>query len=475
MVLRIEHVSWKTQRRESSKPNEESRLSVSATARKSSTARYLHLVVSDGELQVQAIFVPLSNARNSISLHNGGIIVVRKFSVRKAPRSNGQGHVIYLSVEEFVWIGSKREATDEAELESEGGFIREDVDGGNQHAVYHGIAGANIYRKPPPVRLAEASFSMDSPRNRKTGVTTGESTGVRAPPQRRHVHQQSKLRETDTAPDDEEDSFDTLAVSQSQIENRREALRQISQHKSAHTPAHSSLYYYSEGAGDNEDHDDEEEEDQDEEEEPKEGPFPPPAEKYVPLFPYVKSGNRKPTQTNTVTDHNPAMMERPLHSSVSLPIHTLASLLDSKSNLPRRSYACSVLAVISWVSPSLIYKPNTPFPPKRHIKIHDQTISDRQAGITVAVFVDAKDFMPAIGTVALLRGVVMQKFGEDVILNKYTTHPNPPGTIMEKPCDDKDWFVTDERILNDLGFDSTSLKTWWDERVRKRENSASLK
>lgn len=418
-------------------------------------AKYLHLVVSDGQLQVQAIFVPPSNTGQNLRLHQGDIIEVRKFRVRKAPRLNGQGSVVYLSVDECKWAGRETKAINEVELEFEGGFIREEIYEKNIDPIPNDAAGASIYSKPSPVRLA-VSLDMGYPQRGSLCPTLGEVIEGQSGPEGRHFHRQSNLDEDNAGSDDEEDSFDTFAASPSEIENRREALRQIRQHRSPRTPGHSGLYYYSEVVSDDDD-------------DPSEGSSPPPAEEYGPLSIHINGKDGKSKQTDALTDHNRTVMAtRPHSEASSLPVHTLSSLLDSKSTLPRRGYTCSILAVVSWVSPSIIFKPNTPFPPKRHIKVHDQTISHRQAGITVAVFVDAKDFMPATGTVALLRGVVMQTFGDDIILNKYAAHPNFPDTTVDKDPDEKNWFVTDQKKLNELGFDVKSVKTWWDERVKRK-------
>ncbi|KIW48732.1 uncharacterized protein PV06_01297 [Exophiala oligosperma] len=465
MILKIEHISWKIKRYDSRKVKEVSNLhhtsaSLVTTTTTNSKAKYLHLVVSDDQLQVQAIFVPPSNTGKHLRLHKGDIVEIRKFQVRKAPRLNGQGHVIYLSVDECKRVGPDREikAIGEAELEFEGGFLREDVDEANDDAMPIDSADARIYRKPSPVRLAEASLDLDLPGKRSLSSTLGLATDARYQPKRRHLHQRSKPPKYDTGSDDEVDSFDTLTVSQSQIENRREALRRISQHSLPHTPGPSSLYYYSEVvSGDDDDDDDLTEE-----------PFLRPAKEYGSPSVYVDE-DRKLKETYLVKDHQSTAVTEFRHGSASLPIHTLSSLLDSKSSLPR---TCSVLAVVSWVSPSIIFKPNTPYPPKRHIKIHDPSISHRQAGITVAVFVDAKGFLPPIGTIGLLRGVVVHTFGEEIILNKYARHSSASDSTMGTcPDEPEDWFVTDQRTLDDLGFDVTPLQIWWNERVKRKEGS----
>lgn len=101
----------------------------------------------------------------------------------------------------------------------------------------------------------------------------------------------------------------------------------------------------------------------------------------------------------------------------------------------------------------MIHKPNSPFPPKRHIKIHDPSISSRRVGVTVAIYVDAKDFLPEVGTVALFRGVTMQRWEGEVILNAYANL---------KDCGEE-WFVTGEETLEEMGHDVKGLRRWWAE------------
>jgi hypothetical protein len=96
----------------------------------------------------------------------------------------------------------------------------------------------------------------------------------------------------------------------------------------------------------------------------------------------------------------------------------------------------------------------------------------------VAVFVDAKNFLPKVGTVALLRGVVMHRFADDVILNKYTTPASADlkgsgsgsgsVSLAESLFPEQDWFITDPETLVEMGFDVSAVRTWWEERERSR-------
>ena len=175
------------------------------------------------------------------------------------------------------------------------------------------------------------------------------------------------------------------------------------------------------------------------------------------------------------------------------PLHTLSSLLHPPpdSPLPSRNYHCTVFAVVSWTSPNLIHKPASPFPPKRHIKIHDPSVSDRHVGITVAVFKDARNFKPAVGTVALLRAVTMQRWEGEVILNKYasssTAHGVTSGSTLatgaasatpgpyqdDGDVEQEEWFMSDHQKLQDLGYDVERMQDWWEQ--RKRKSTKALK
>ena len=140
------------------------------------------------------------------------------------------------------------------------------------------------------------------------------------------------------------------------------------------------------------------------------------------------------------------------------PLHDLASLMNPPTPLPSRNYSCSVFAVVSWISDFLIHKPNSPFPPKRHLKIHDPSISSRYAGITLAVYVDAQRFLPKVGTVALFRGLTMQKWDGKVILNAYASLRDG----AEK------WYVDSPGELLELGYDADEMKTWWEDRRNRK-------
>ncbi|KZF21189.1 hypothetical protein L228DRAFT_262236 [Xylona heveae TC161] len=103
-------------------------------------------------------------------------------------------------------------------------------------------------------------------------------------------------------------------------------------------------------------------------------------------------------------------------------IYTLSSLL---THVPyRQNYKLSVVAIIDWVSPHLIKRPNMDL--KRDIRIVDPTTTRR---VLLSVYADPEHFTPAVGTVALFRHLRNHKW-EGASLNAY-----------KSDCEGKSWFV----------------------------------
>ncbi|KKZ61085.1 hypothetical protein EMCG_04281 [[Emmonsia] crescens] len=164
-----------------------------------------------------------------------------------------------------------------------------------------------------------------------------------------------------------------------------------------------------------------------------------------------------PTETETAT-HQPFKLPgilRPISRPLNLV--TLSQLLHPAKPLPKRNYLCDVLAVISWISPDIVKRPQ--MPPKRDLRIMDPTIANHQQrlGVSVSVFVDAGTFNPPVGTVGLFRSLKTHEW-EGVSLNAY-----------EKDCKGREWFVCDPGRLTGMmgsGFDAEGMEEWW--RVRCR-------
>ncbi|KAF3481000.1 uncharacterized protein GIQ15_06347 [Arthroderma uncinatum] len=166
-------------------------------------------------------------------------------------------------------------------------------------------------------------------------------------------------------------------------------------------------------------------------------------------------------------DHSKsASLQRPLN------LLTLSDLLCPQTPFPKRNYMCDVIAVISWISPHVIKR--ACMPPKRDLRLIDPTIistidkrrsttlltslpssappsatANGTLGISMSVFVDAADFHPLVGTVALFRCLKTHEW-DGISLNAY-----------EKDCKGKEWFVTEPNSLATLGADASALKQWW--------------
>lgn len=366
----------------------------------------LRLALSDGDLQIQAILAKRLHTQELLELQKGDLIEVRDFQVRSAARISGQGKVIYLGVQHCAWIG--REQATEPQLDSEGGFIREDE------------AMARNRNKPRRKATSALSRTSSDVSRSNTQCLDGED-GCHQVFKGKQTRQQlsggrgalANRQQPVHSDDSEDDYFDTISVSQSQMDRHREILHQIEHNIPIQTPTNPNIGV--DGEADDE-------------------------ELSGAALPLLESRHDDDVESNGSNDYNDAglaahhaVIQQQDQESTSItrppprlslvpstaPLHTLLSLLNPASSLPQRNYACTILGVITWVSTSLIHKPNTPYPPKRHAKVHDLSISHRQAGITLAVFVDATSFLPRVGTVALLRGVVMQRCQNDVILNKY--------------------------------------------------------
>lgn len=160
-------------------------------------------------------------------------------------------------------------------------------------------------------------------------------------------------------------------------------------------------------------------------------------------------------------------------------IWPLASLLRPPRPLPRRNFRVDIFAVVTWLSPVVIRRPN--MPPKRDLRVLDLSLVDSDGGdgayqdegqdqghgqdninmllssrppprlrdprgVSMSVFVDASHFTPRVGTVALFRGLRTHEW-EGVSLNAYS-----------KDCAGMKWFVADEKSLKEMALDVEGLR-----------------
>ena len=360
----------------------------------SSLKRYY---VTDGRLYIQALLKPSLAA--SYDLKAGDLVEVRDFEIRKAKRLNGDGKVIYLGIQELEILDrDTNKESDEA-----GGFIRtDDTD----------IAATASSRKRRKLKHDRVTFA-DLPGENKEIFTMMEHPGETKKKYTSHRTQSYELEETDS-----DDGFESQDVDIDAVEQRRQTLQNI---KALESPrVHINDYETSNEAFESE-------------ADPGERD---PAST-TPTKPNGHSSLNITIPNNTKSQAMPPTHPRDCPPALTPPYHTLASLLDP--TLPSKNYPLSTLAIITYISPTLLCRPHSPFPPKRHIKLLDpslaalsttrydsfsdshQTVSRYPQGITLAVYCDAAKFLPKQGTIALFRGIVMQKFGGEVILNAYAS------------------------------------------------------
>ena len=161
----------------------------------------------------------------------------------------------------------------------------------------------------------------------------------------------------------------------------------------------------------------------------------------------------------------------------SYPTPELTNLADLPGLPP--STPVSLLVVVTWTGQTLL-RNSQAFPPKRHVKLHDLSVSHLFSGVSLAAYIDAQNFKPERGTVALLQDVVMQQCGTgsgDVntshMLNAYA---NLPAKLEEKR-QTLGWFVVDRDVLRQMGLGAKveALRAWWDQREMKTGAASQLK
>jgi hypothetical protein len=364
----------------------------------SNTRTYL----SDGELVIQAL---LRGATEVERLEVGALVDLSRYNVRKARTLKRKGHAVYLAVKEYSVV--PRSVKPEAD--TEGGFLLEDNETPGQASPVKRPPGAKTVSDSSLEQPGHHLEDHDTPRPAKQLRFEGLPASS----------QPASPISVDVLSSSDEDSFETVTPKSSIAEGRKALLRK---YQSTSSSASTSLL--------EEDKDDSTASEQENE-------ISDPDERRTPTTAIGQ------TQAKT-TDLSPL---------AKLPVHSLSSLINPHVRLPK-SYQCTVFGIVTWVSSSVITKP--PFPPKRHIKVHDMSIAQRWTGITLAIFINAKNFLPELGTVALFRGITMQRYGEDIILNAYKT--------LQDRHDDGDWFVSETEELEARHWDVLALKQWWAKR-----------
>ena len=407
--------------------------------------RAYRLWLSDGQLMVQGV---LSTSVHRIfeaeEVSLGSILDIRKFVVRRAKRRCGQGEIVYLGIQHFETVLSANPATLPAVVnqDNEGGFIRDET------CAEDARSAQRVPRSTPPISEA---LTQEEVENMLSAPSSQESNGFESTELDREAIKRKRdaLRELsrNTQP-----SRITLLHQPGSPRKRRKVVSgtirstTTSPAKSVCSvqPATARELDRSHFAGYDQ---------QTPTIIPAHAPQPRPTSAGSPSSKRPPSG---PTPADTSSAHRP-------HTPAEPPFHTLASLLNpaQDASLPSRNYACSVLGLISWVSPNIISNPNKSFPAKRHIKIRDLSITGRSDGVTIAVFIDATTFLPEIGAIALFKGVVMNTVKDDIILNVYASLRG------------REWYVAGEGRLEEMGYgdDVKQLRDWWAERSTGTRNA----
>ena len=403
------------------------------------------LYLSDGEDMIQALLAPHLHPLLELGETNeGSLIELRKYRVRRAKRLRGKGEIIYLGVEDYVCISLSRPTTSEAQDEAllnGGGFLPEEDLGRiaprrpqSQVPVPSSPIISEMHEQIPSIQESDVfetvQINPDKAKQRRQALhelsrivrkKRGLEFEDRETPSKRH-----EVRLDEVSSSQESDQFEEGNVDYGTAQRRRQAaddLRgKLDRIKNEHdeckiTPTQSTKFACD--------------------------PISPFKNKFTAASPELRHPLTNPSPTST-----------PL-------LHTLHSLIYPPTPLPPKNYPVTILAVISWISPTLVSRPGSPFPPKRHLKLHDPSITSRQVGVSISVFIDAATFRPRHGTVALFQGIMMQRYRDEVILNAY---PGLRGS---------EWFVVDGERLVQMGYDVQAMRRWWDGRKRERAAGAA--
>lgn len=494
------------------------------------------LLLSDGHLMIQSLLHrKLSTLGDVAGVSIGDLVEIKSFRVKRSPRVRGSGHVIYLAIDDChllkegspseyarseTILRGKRKRSDSKDHENRPTILSSDSEGEETfYSAEDSIQGPSkrLRRTTPDnlprdfkeqkmdVRMAPKTTILKSPK--RVSFTSSIDLAVNEPVAQRSASAGAgKVRVGEKgssvlapencvsqaglklqAPrshdkDDEDDFFESTQTSQSIIDQRRQALRSLDQN--------------------------------------------------IPSKVVLPESKIQPSNShhNSIQQVSPRPQQIPKPDSQSSstvvlqpspPFHTLRSLRNPATNkpLPSKSYTLTTLGFITWTGSSLIHRPGSPFPPKRHLKIVDPSLSisrppsrgeatstqniapldnnipvfksqnSFQEAITLAVYLDAANFRPPSGTLALFRGVVMQRlYNGDIILNVYARlkevridSGNVVNEIAKEPLHKNDnsnehhqknheldnhWFITDHDKIRSLGYGSRLdyYLDWWKNR-----------
>lgn len=417
------------------------------------------LVLSDGELMINATVKNiLHQLMKNGSVEEGAFIEITKYGLRKAKRLNGKGGLLYMAIEGFHKVSDQGFYDMNATTRSDVSSIR--------HESSTDASEASVEVEDLPTQVEEVLFrpsdigkallpeasQREIPTTKKSLVSASERNSKRRKTEISPLDDSNKIlqgecygplsmaaagniQETIENNPNDSDGFETMNRDSALIHKRREVLSQLSGNtRSSATDGGSLKPTISTNTLSNL------------------------------KFPRAKSfQNFKVESHDSPIRYKDPLPKGNLHLGLaeqetmipSAPVHTLLSLLEPAPPLPQKTYRCAIFGLISWVSPSILRKLG--FPPKRHIKIHDQSVGDRYSGISISIFHNAHNFVPEVGTIVLFSGLTAQWWEKEVILNAY-----------ERDCQDHDWVLWDEDLLQSKGFDVQGLRSWWEERKRRR-------
>ena len=395
------------------------------------------LWLSDGELMIQALMEhPLHHIFATGNCGPGSLLDVKRFRVRRGKRVRGAGEVIYLAIADYESVlgGNPATSTEVEALANAGGFIREVIQSPDKTRRPDSPIADSLHYHPSAMLSAPSSQGSDG---FETAMTDPEFLKRR----RQVLHQLGS--NTQPLPSRNTSRYEPQRKRRKLLEKNESAIALPADNNTVRNVARMDVGKAVDGLL--------------------------PGSSLSQDVPNASTPTKQPIRFGQALSAPNTAIETKIPISTSAapggPLHELSSLVQRPphSPLPSRNYTCSIFAVVSWCSPNLMYPRHaqSPFPPKRHIKIHDPSIASRYAGVTLAVYDNAQTFKPRIGTVALFRGVVMQRWEGEVILNAYVRRVDP-GSNSEQG--DRGWYEDDEDNLRGMGYDVRTMRDWWAER-----------
>ena len=382
---------------------------------KARVARVHRIFLSDDQLIIQALLQP----NLGLEIAEGDILKIHKYTVRKARKLDQSGQIVFLAVQDCDIVAQADKDPSPTPAEDQGGFIRD---------------------------KSASTFTAPSARSKRRSSDVSDLDPTVPPPSKQprlalsfEVESDSESEPAMSAPSatQQSDDFETFTPNKQMTQFRRQALRELD----PTTLAQQNSSVFREGTA-------------------------------------AKSSHLDCNKTHLLTPQKSAAIKSPSPPTLSQPIAAepqvthLARLSETAPSTP-----VSILAVITWTGQTLL-RPSPAFPPKRQIKLHDISIGNLFLGVSLAVYIDATNFKPPKGTVALFQDVVVQRCGSgggdgevnmNFMLNAYA---NPPTKLHDKGVE-SNWYIDDETQLSAMGLEAEveELKEWWADREGERSSA----